>query len=181
MAFEIFSKVLPLIFIGVLLANIMCHLNILYKLQKYIKNKYFPIFAIYFVSSTSGHFLLNNLCNKGELSRENLIPLYFLGMFSFGIHIILFFAIPMATSLGFYVGGLYVLIKFLITCMYLFFGILMLRKNNTNINIDFNFESGGINAIIKDTVKQYMRVLMSFVPSVLIITYLIEHGLLKTV
>ncbi|WP_048201337.1 hypothetical protein [Methanocaldococcus bathoardescens] len=181
MALQIFIKILPIMFFGILLANLMYHLNILYKLQKYIKNKYFPIIAVFFVSSTSGSFLLKNLLNRGAISEENLLPIYFLGMFVFGIHIILFYAIPMATSLGWYVGGIYVLIKFLVTCNYLIISVLMLKKRKYDIDIEFKSKSEGLYGAIRDTFKQYFRVLTSFVPSVLIITYLIEHGLLDVV
>ena len=182
MALQIFIKILPLMFFGILLANLMYHLNILYKLQKYIKNNYFPIIAVFFVSSTSGSFLLKNLLKNNEISENDIIPLYFLGMFIFGIHIILFYAIPMAVSLGWYVGGIYVLIKFLVTLNYLIISVLMLKRRGCNIkNIEFKSKSGGLYKAIKETFKQYFRVLMSFVPSVLIITYLIEHGLLDVV
>ncbi|WP_232217814.1 hypothetical protein [Methanocaldococcus sp. FS406-22] len=164
------------------MANLMYHLNILYKLQKYIKNNYFPIIAVFFVSSTSGSFLLKNLLKNNEISENDIIPLYFLGMFIFGIHIILFYAIPMAVSLGWYVGGIYILIKFLVTLNYLIISVLMLKRRGCNIrNIEFKSKSGGLYKAIKETFKQYFRVLASFVPSVLIITYLIEHGLLDVV
>jgi hypothetical protein len=182
MALQIFIKILPLMFFGILLANLMYHLNILYKLQKYIKNNYFPIIAVFFVSSTSGSFLLKNLLKNNEISENDILPLYFLGMFIFGIHIILFYAIPMAVSLGWYVGGIYVLIKFLVILNYLIISVLMLKRRGCNIeNIEFKSKSGGLYKAIKETFKQYFRVLMSFVPSVLIITYLIEHGLLDVV
>ncbi|ADC68894.1 conserved hypothetical protein [Methanocaldococcus sp. FS406-22] len=182
MALQIFIKILPLMFFGILLANLMYHLNILYKLQKYIKNNYFPIIAVFFVSSTSGSFLLKNLLKNNEISENDIIPLYFLGMFIFGIHIILFYAIPMAVSLGWYVGGIYILIKFLVTLNYLIISVLMLKRRGCNIrNIEFKSKSGGLYKAIKETFKQYFRVLASFVPSVLIITYLIEHGLLDVV
>ena len=182
MALQIFIKILPLMFFGILLANLMYHLNILYKLQKYIKNNYFPIIAVFFVSSTSGSFLLKNLLKNNEISENDILPLYFLGMFIFGIHIILFYAIPMAVSLGWYVGGIYVLIKFLVTLNYLIISALMLKRRGCNIkNIEFKSKAEGLYIAIKETFKQYFRVLMSFVPSVLIITYLIEHGLLDVV
>jgi len=182
MALQIFIKILPLMFFGILLANLMYHLNILYKLQKYIKNNYFPIIAVFFVSSTSGSFLLKNLLKNNEISENDILPLYFLGMFIFGIHIILFYAIPMAVSLGWYVGGIYILIKFLVTLNYLIISVLMLKRRECNIkNTEFKSKSGGLYKAIKETFKQYFRVLMSFVPSVLIITYLIEHGLLDVV
>jgi hypothetical protein len=169
-------------FFGILLANLMYHLNILYKLQKYIKNNYFPIIAVFFVSSTSGSFLLKNLLKNNEISENDILPLYFLGIFIFGIHIILFYAIPMAVSLGWYVGGIYILIKFLVILNYLIISVLMLKRRKCNIeNIEFKSKSGGLYKAIKETFKQYFRVLMSFVPSVLIITYLIEHGLLDVV
>jgi len=182
MALQIFIKIIPLIFFGILLANLMYHLNILYKLQKYIKNNYFPIIAVFFVSSTSGSFLLKKLLKNNEISENDIIPLYLLGMFIFGIHIILFYAIPMAVSLGWYVGGIYILIKFLVILNYLIISVLMLKRRGCNIeNIEFKSKSGGLYKAIKETFKQYFRVLMSFVPSVLIITYLIEHGLLDVV
>ena len=56
MALQIFAKIIPLIFFGIFLANVMYHLNILYRLQKIIKNRYFPILAVFFVSSTSAIF-----------------------------------------------------------------------------------------------------------------------------
>jgi len=182
MALQIFIKILPLMFFGILLANLMYHLNIIYKLQKYIKNRYFPIIAVFFVSSTSGSFLLKNLLKNNEISENDIVPLYLLGMFIFGVHIILFYAMPVAISLGWYVGGIYVLIKFLITSNYLVISVLMLKKRRCNIgNIEFKSKSGGLYKAIKETFRQYFRVLMSFVPSVLIITYLIEHGLLDVV
>lgn len=64
MALPIFIEILPIMFFGILLANLMYHLNILYKLQKYIKNKYFPIIAVFFVSSTSGSFLLKKFIRQ---------------------------------------------------------------------------------------------------------------------
>jgi hypothetical protein len=98
MALQIFAKILPLMFFGILLANLMYHLNILYKLQKYIKNRYFPIIAVFFVSSTSGSFLLKNLLKNNEISENDIVSLYMLGMFVFGVHIILFYAIPVAMT-----------------------------------------------------------------------------------
>ncbi|WP_245527793.1 hypothetical protein [Methanocaldococcus fervens] len=73
------------------------------------------------------------------------------------------------------------LIKFLVTCNYLIISMLMLKKRKCNIDVEFKSKSEGLREAIKDTFKQYFRVLASFVPSVLIITYLIEHGLLDIV
>jgi hypothetical protein len=181
MALQIFAKIIPLIFFGIFLANVMYHLNILYRLQKIIKNRYFPILAVFFVSSTSAIFLLKNLLKKGDLSEDNITPIYLLGMFIFGLHVLLFFAIPMATSLGLYVGGIYVLTKFSIYFNYLIIGSLLLKKNNCKIEVEFKSKAEGWKGVVRDTFKQFFKTMIPFIPSVLIITYLIEHGLLDVV
>ncbi|WP_423792968.1 hypothetical protein ACPB8Q_01835 [Methanocaldococcus indicus] len=174
MIISILQKVIPLIFLGVFLSNFLYYSNIIYFLQKKLNNSYVPILSVFFFSSTSGCYLLKNLLEKKEIDKNLILPLYILGMFVFGIHVIIFYIIPVAISLG-YVGLEYIIIRFVVISSYLIVGLILLRKNNVP-KIELKPKKFSLKLIFKDTFKQFFNIIIVFVPSVLIISYLIDLG-----
>jgi len=204
-ASAIFKLVLPPMFIGLFLANIL-------RLSPYFKHIGLPlsrlasisnlsaecstVLTMFFVNNWATLAMLSDFYRKKLVSEKEVIVTMLVGFLPKGVHVTLFFMAPIAIPvLGLSIGGAYVLMELsiylAITVVGIGLGKLWLSPQASlrpQASVEFKesrYEVVGwldkLKIALKESGTQFKKMVAVFVPAVIVVLLLLDFGLLDSI
>ena len=197
---EILELILPIMFFGLFLASFLC-------LSPYFKHIGLPmsrlasvsnlptecstVLTMFFFNNWATLAMLSDFYRRRLVSEKEIIVTMLVGFLPKGVHVTLFFMAPIAISvLGFSIGGAYVLMEFLIyfavTIIGIGIGKLWLCPQTIKIcegrrQCEILSWTERIKKSLKESMIQFKKVVVVFIPTVITIQFLLGLGVLDLV
>jgi len=198
-ALEIFKLVLPFMFFGLFLASLI-------RLSPYFKHIGLPmsrlasisnlpaecstVLTMFFVNNWATLAMLSDFYQKKLVSEKEVIVTMLVGFLPKGVHVTVFFMAPIAIPvLGLSIGGAYILIELSIYLAITAVGI-GLGKLWFSPRAPREFEERyhdvspwleRLKISLKESVAQFKKIIVVFVPTVIVVLLLLDLGLLETI
>ncbi|MBF0377484.1 MAG: hypothetical protein HQK72_08355 [Desulfamplus sp.] len=197
---QILSNILPSMFIGLYLADILSksgYLNnagiLMAPLAGFanLPKRCSSVLTLCLLNKEAAFSMLSELKRKDDILDKEVIAVSMLAHFPLSIRSIIFFVVPISFStLGVHIGLMFTSIYFCLELLKTLIGIsagrLMLNKSEKSILINEiekkGQHSGWINLLIvsvKDTVISFKRLLIKIIPTLLIAVLLLNAGLVE--
>lgn len=197
-AIEIFKLVLPFMFIGLFLAKIL-HLSPYFRhigrpmsrlaSLSNLSPECSKVLTMFFVNNWAALAMLSDFYRKKLVSDKEVIVTMLVGFLPKGIHTTLFFAPIAFPVLGFSIGGAYLLIELsiclLITVVGIVIGRLRLRPQAA-LEFEESYHEATkwldrLKVSLTDSVAQFKKIVVVFVPAVVIVVFFLDFGLLDSI
>lgn len=199
-AVEILGLIIPFIFLGFFIANLVKqspYLKHIGKPMSYLASasnlpaRCSPALTMFFVNSYTGRGALSDLKQDRSLSDKEVVVAMLVGQLPKGFHTAIFYMAPVAFSvLGLFLGGILLSLELLmciaITIIGVITGKLFLNSVNSNFGVENNFSTldcsnkkwkKKLKEAMKKSFSQSKEIVMVVVPTVLAVLILLNLGL----
>ncbi len=184
--FELLKIVLPIMFFGILISNVLFSLPQIRRLSKPL-DAFTSIFGVrcgnvilsFMAHPIAGLSLLADLRNRGILKDEELTFVYIISLIPRNVRLLTIFILPIALStLGVVLGVEYFAIDLFTRTVAVLIFITIFKGRYAVDSIDTDFETDVIEGI-KNAIRLFLRTVSIFIPSIFLVMLILTTRLVN--